>query len=416
MRPLRSACFCILLGSLLAPQAAAQTTDQGASSAFTLRDGDRVVLLGSTFIERAQAHGYLETALTSRFPGANVQFRNLGWSGDNVQGEARAGFGPIEEGFKHLREHVLALQPTVILLNYGANEAFAGEAGLETFLAQLDVLLKTLDETGAQIVFLTPPPQEDLGRPLPDPAHHNRDLKLYGNAIAKLAAKRGSPVVNLYDLLGPKSLGKSAGPLTDNGLHLTAYGYWRAAPLVERGLGFDERQWEIEVDVPQANITADGTRISQASIAPETIRFVARDAQLPLPPAPQDSSAAPPVLCPRTLRVFDLPSGSYELKIDDQSVAQANAFEWSRGVTITSGPEFDQAERLRQAILAKNELYFHRWRPQNVTYLFGFRKHEQGNNAVEIPQFDPLVEARETEIRTLSLPVAHTYQLTKVQN
>jgi hypothetical protein len=33
-------------------------------------------------------------------------------------------------------------------------------------------------------------------------------------------------------------------------------------------------------------------------------------------------------------------------------------------------------------------LFFHRWRPANWTYLFGFRKHEQGRNAVEIPRFD----------------------------
>jgi hypothetical protein len=44
-------------------------------------------------------------------------------------------------------------------------------------------------------------------------------------------------------------------------------------------------------------------------------------------------------------------------------------------------------------------LYFHRWRPQNETYLFGFRKHEQGKNGIEIPQFDPLVEAKEKAIR-----------------
>ncbi len=40
----------------------------------------------------------------------------------------------------------------------------------------------------------------------------------------------------------------------------------------------------------------------------------------------------------------------------------------------------------------KDQLFFHRYRPQNETYLFLFRKHEQGNNAVEIPQFDPLIQ------------------------
>ena len=58
-------------------------------------------------------------------------------------------------------------------------------------------------------------------------------------------------------------------------------------------------------------------------------------------------------------------------------------------------------EKLRRLIREKNELYFHRWRPQNVTYLFGFRKHEQGKNAKEVAEFDPLVGKAEEEIARL---------------
>jgi hypothetical protein len=61
----------------------------------------------------------------------------------------------------------------------------------------------------------------------------------------------------------------------------------------------------------------------------------------------------------------------------------------------------DRVERMRDEIVRKNELFFHRWRPQNFTYLFGFRKYEQGNNSVEIPQFDPLIEKREAAIAEL---------------
>ncbi len=57
---------------------------------------------------------------------------------------------------------------------------------------------------------------------------------------------------------------------------------------------------------------------------------------------------------------------------------------------------------LRKLIHKKNELFFHRWRPQNETYLHGFRKHEQGQNAVEIPQFDPLVEEKDKAIAKLA--------------
>ena len=58
-------------------------------------------------------------------------------------------------------------------------------------------------------------------------------------------------------------------------------------------------------------------------------------------------------------------------------------------------------EDRRQLILKKNELYFHRWRPQNVTYLFGFRKHEQGNNAADIAKFDPFIVDLEKQIHEL---------------
>src|SRR4029077_15347265 len=90
----------------------------------------------------------------------------------------------------------------------------------------------------------------------------------------------------------------------------------------------------------------------------------------------------------------------------------ATAEEWARSVTLPgTGPEDGQVEALRSTINAKNLLYFHRWRPQNETYLFGFRKHEQGNNAREIPLFDPLVEAKEKEIAKLRIPLPHEYEL-----
>lgn len=57
---------------------------------------------------------------------------------------------------------------------------------------------------------------------------------------------------------------------------------------------------------------------------------------------------------------------------------------------------------LREAILRKNSLFFHRSRPANYTYIFGFRKREQGRNAVEIPKFDPLVDKAEANVIGIS--------------
>lgn len=73
------------------------------------------------------------------------------------------------------------------------------------------------------------------------------------------------------------------------------------------------------------------------------------------------------------------------------------------------------SEELRRAIVEKNNLFFNRWRPQNETYLFGFRKHEQGQNAKEIPQFDPLIEQKEKEIAQLRKAKARVYEIVPVK-
>ena len=49
-----------------------------------------------------------------------------------------------------------------------------------------------------------------------------------------------------------------------------------------------------------------------------------------------------------------------------------------------------------------------------MTYLFGFRKHEQGQNAKEIVEFDPLIAEQEKKIAELRVPVEHKFELTKI--
>jgi lysophospholipase L1-like esterase len=395
--PLSAALLCLL----------AAGSPARAADAFTLRDGERVVLLGNTLIEREQQSGYWESALTRRYPGRNVQFRNLGWSGDTVFGEARAGFGTAADGFKHLKEHVLALKPTVILVAYGSNEAFDGEKGLPRFVQGLNTLLDTLAPAKARVVLLSPLRQENLGRPLPDPAEQNKRLALYRDAMRETAQKRGLAFVDLYELVGEAA---QAAPLTDNGIHLTPYGYWRTAAALEKGLGLPGPRWGVEVSAKGGKPSAQGARVSDMQVSP--LRFRVSDEMLPAPPAPTAGAPKKPAAQgDRVLRVADLPPGRYTLAMDGKPVTTAGAEEWGKGVRLGRGPEFEQSERLRQAVIAKDRLYFHRWRPQNETYLFGFRKHEQGQNAREVPQFDPLVARKEAEIAKLRVPVAHTYEL-----
>ncbi len=385
---------------------------------FQLLDGDRVLFVGDALIERAQASDFIETRLTCRYCNRNIIFRNLGWSGDTVFGDARAGFGVATDGFRQLQQQVYALRPTVIILGYGGVESFAGAAGLPRFLKGLETLLNMLETTRAQFVFVSPIRQENLGRPLPDPAAHNRQLQLYVDALRQIAAERNAPFIDLFQLLDDDRHDAASLPLTENGIHLTDFGYRRAALAIERGLGLKEQDWHVAIDGPGQTARCLGTTVSDLKQSDGKIRFQAVDDALPLPAATLSQrdahmlSRAPERNHDRRfLSVAGLPAGKYALQIDGKMVAAGSAGAWAAGVTWASGPEFDQAEQLRQAIVAKNQLYFYRWRPQNETYLLGFRKHEQGQNAREIPMFDPLVEERETVISNLRSPRPHQYEL-----
>ena len=384
-----------------------------------LHDGDRVVFLGDALFEREGQLGYLETELTERWPDRNLTFRNLGWTGDTVWGDSRAFFESPREGFQRRTQAVLDLKPSVLFLSYGMNESFAGEEGLPKFVDGLQALLDALEPANARIVLISPIVHEKLGPPLPDPSDHNADLALYRDAMARVAHQRKLWFVDLFSAgvgNGHRPDTPEFHPETTDGIHLNRLGYARAAQALMRGLNIIEPPiWNAVIDarepakvVPHIFNIAKITELESTALG---LRFESLSDRLPVPePADLPESLTDNS---RRLRVLDLPDGLYDLKIDGHIYASAPASDWNKGVTLRDTPERHQSEALRQAIVEKNTLYFHRQRPENMTYLYGFRKHEQGQNAVEVPRFDPLVESAEARIHELQKPVPHLYELVR---
>ena len=189
---------------------------------FELRDGDRVVLLGATFVERAQRFGHIEAAITTRFSDHRISIRNLGWDGDTVWAESRGIFDAPVQGYAKMLEHLTRLNPTVVFVAYGANESFRGRGGLQDFRTQLEVLLDDLEGLGALVVLVGPHPHERPGPPLPDATRNNGNLRLYAATVRDVARKRAHPFVDLWNSDAPRY--GETGPLTDNGIHLTDLG------------------------------------------------------------------------------------------------------------------------------------------------------------------------------------------------
>lgn len=385
---------------------------------FVWKDGDRVVLVGDALIERDQKYGYLETIITARNPEKSITFRNLGWSGDTVRGLSRARFGPPAEGWQHLIDHVKALHPTVLIVGYGMADSFDGAAGLPAFVSGLNAFLDAVNGSKPRLMFLSPIAHEDLGRPLPDPSRHNLELARYRDAVKTLAGERHGWFFDLFDsTLSTRDYGIA--PLTENGIHLSPFGSWYLATLITRDARRRrEQEWNARVTITENGFRTQGilskTKDSSAATR-DHVRFDDTLTQLPPPPAPLGAPKDVVWGDRRSLRITGLDPGSYRLTIDSKEAATARHDVWAKGVSIVQGPDFEQLDALRRAVNEKNDLYFYRWRPQNETYLFGFRKHEQGNNAREIPLFDPLVEAKEKEIARLKQPVPHVFELSRVK-
>ena len=226
--------------------------------------GDHICLIGNTLAERMQHYGWLETLLQAQFPDHHLVVRNLGYSGDEIDGwknnshrlrsmsfgsqdEWLAGvsavpqikkLSPRDEG--KVRDNRFELTNTkadIVFAFYGYNESFAGAAGLPKFKADVKEFIehtksqKYNGRSAPKLVLFSPIAQELLADPnLPGReaiASANVRLKLYSDAIAEVAKANDVPFVDLFGptaQFGTALPSSPARPITINGIHINEKG------------------------------------------------------------------------------------------------------------------------------------------------------------------------------------------------
>ncbi len=371
-----------------------------AQAPFELQDRDRVVLAGDGLIERAQRYGYLELALTTPWPDRALTFRNLGWSGDTVRGEARDHYTNPPTAYEHLIEQITTPDPTVIILGYGGALAFKDAGAIQPFTEGLNTLLDDLAATEARCVLLSPIPHDPRSSPNPEVERLNEQLARVRDALATVAPARACRFVDLFGGM-TEAFAQSPAPLTTDGLHLNAEGYRHLAALMLDELGIASSPPSLMVDMQSGRVEG-GQRVGAIEREDGAIRF----------------SLTPPALSwkadgGRLVTIKRLARGDYTLWSEGQAAVTATASEWERGVSVDLPAERMQVEALRAAIVDKNALYFRQYRPQNETYLVGFRRYEQGQNAPELDQLGPLIDELENEIGRLQRPRPLVLSLTR---
>ena len=375
---------------------------------FQFEDGDHVAFVGATFVERAQLSEHLEATLTGMLGDKHVTFRNLGWSADTTFAESRGIFDAPATGYLRMVEHIRAEEPTVVFLCYGQNEALTSGITPENYARQLTQFIDELTASGIPCILISPHELFPAKAPIPSPSRFNSKIRVYSEATGSVAQSRQLAFVDLFTgfteqmlalehLIAPTT-GSTADQfqmMAENGMHLTDQGYAAAALVVrQRLLGVAADQPLLQINPDRKSV--EGSNVEVANVrfdaGGKTVRFEIRETTLsPLPLLVQVTNG--------TASVSGLEDSSVQL-----TALPGNPQAAGRGVAGYIANSSPQYEALRQAVLRKNELYFHRWRPQNITYLFGFRKHEQGNNAADIARFDPFIRDLETQIHGVQKP------------
>lgn len=375
---------------------------------FELNNGDRVVFLGNSLFENDLQYGYLELALTTRWPDRNVTYRNIGWTGDTVFGEARS-YISSPSAYDLLIEQLIKAQPTVVFIAYGGIEALEGESGLSRFNKGLNRLLDKVDELRAKVILLSPVPllssssSEELVR-------RNTMLDLYASDIAKTASERG---ILFVDIFNPFLERNKSATLSDNGFHLNENGYYYLASVVENGLGLAQRTELVTINVSRHGAEATtSAEILNAEKNNGNIQFTINEEYLPLPLPEQWMTS---VHNGRVLRITGLRRGFYTLTTGGTELITASADKWKDGVEINNGPSFSHAAQLREKIIKKNELFFHQYRPLNRTYIIGFRSHEQGRHVRGLEELSTIITWLEGQIALNRMPKPKIYQLTRIK-
>jgi lysophospholipase L1-like esterase len=233
---------CALIVALGAGRALAQTARTppaatGSPHVLELRKSDHVVLVGNTLAERMQLFNHFETLLHARFADLQLVVRNLGWSGDTITLQPR----PLNFGDAAM--HLSRQKADVILAFFGANESFAGEAGLAKFEQDLDAYLKKHldarynDRAAPRLALVSPIAHEKLAHlGQVDTVARNRELERYTDAMRRAAAARGVVFVDLFTPT-KRLIDAATTPLTINGIHVNETGDKVVAALLLANLG-----------------------------------------------------------------------------------------------------------------------------------------------------------------------------------
>jgi lysophospholipase L1-like esterase len=297
-------------------------------AAFPFKKDDRVAWVGSSSTNIGVWPRTMEFLLRTRHPELNLTFRKLSTGG-----------GSFATGIEKYDVWTADYRPTLVFLNYGSNDAGAGEKGLPTFKENMTKLVGKVGDGGACVVLVTPQAADERKSGV-EPAARRR---LYAETMLNFGKEKGWAVVDVHH---PLEELQKRGRMDDENytilkdtIHLTDPGYVAWAFYLYDRLGPPPAESSATLTANGKVTATVGCAVADVQAGDSTLRFVRRDAVLPLLP--------PVALPPRAhvplekhsrylLAVTDLAEGRYEVLVEGKPVGAADAAALGRGVNLNT--------------------------------------------------------------------------------
>jgi lysophospholipase L1-like esterase len=351
-------------GTATATASAAPTP---AGNGFFFKPSDRIVFLGDSITEQYQYSTYIELYLTTRFPDGKFTFLNAGIGGDTANG-----------GASRFKTHVLDEKPTAVTINFGMNDGGYGKfnpGANKVFVEKTEAMLKMAKDAGVRVALMSPNAVDR--RKKTNGAEYVVTQKQFYAPLKDLAEKYGVAYVDQYAITKAATdrmeevdpMAKKAVPYPD-GFHTASPGGLLMAHAILTGLHAPAAVSNVTIDLTSNKTDATGAKISDLSNDPGGgVSFTRTDAALPLPVQKDWLPMLPYTnelkdLNDYGLAVKGLKDGDYVVSIDGVAVGTFSAKDLASGINlgnIPSGPVFDQANKVLQAIHAKNGIVAQRF-------------------------------------------------------
>ncbi len=409
------------LGSIVAFGAlSAQAED------FFFRDGDRAMILGDSITQQKQYSTLVETYVVSRFPDWKITFRNTGWGGDTMNLRTRRG---LDEGFDR---DLKPLTPTAVTIDFGMNDARSGDKAAEAYADNAGKLADKFAAIGTRMAFVTSSPEERYQDGEPAGSAYNTRLRLYSDELKKVTDERGllfidqlNPMINVIEkgreagVLATREGGKR---LIPDGVHPNWDGHLVMAASILKGLNAPADVSGVEIDARSGAFKNYRAAVSEVKTG-DTLSFVRLDECMPWP-VPDAISTVLDVpgfdpyneLSRYMFRVTGLAAGNYEVAADGKSFGTFTDEQLATGVNLTRGAfkALPEVKALFDAITAKNDLFYVRWR--NVQVLdapdwIDSSAVETGRTK-KLAELDAELVKADAKVASLAAPKSHVWTVT----